>query len=135
MRTLFPTLLRQLQILKVGWVVGLVATTILAGAFPETALAQGSAALRSKSAEADILFAKAGLPDGVRVIVTLKSATKSSQSLPSASTRGSTVVDRSGPLQDGQVATVEQLRIIARHIGANNTKRQRWAAVFGMKRN
>jgi hypothetical protein len=48
----------------------------------------------------------------------------------SASTSASTqpsAAATSGPLGDGQAATVEQAQIIANHLGADATKRQRWA--------
>jgi len=102
---------------------------ILTCALPGQALAQGSAILRSKAADPDSLLAKAARPGGVRVIVTLRGATSGIQSTPpgSASTQQPAAPDTSGPLRDGQVATVEQAQIVATHIGTDDAKRQRWS--------
>src|SRR5262245_31209848 len=109
----------------------LIFTLAILGASATPALAQGSPALRSKTAEVDRVIAKANSPGGVRVIVTLRGATPDSASapLPSASTsiQQPTAPATSGPLGDGQAATLEQTQIIANHLGTDAAKRQRWA--------
>ena len=93
------------------------------------AFAQISSTLRSKATDVDSLVAKASRGDGVRVIVTLRSATPTPESrlLPSTSIQKSPTPDTSGPLGDGQSATVEQLQVLDRYLGVDATKRQRWS--------
>src|SRR5262245_44282002 len=102
----------------------LLALAVLPIASAAQSFAQGSPALLNKTAEADKVIAKANRPEGVRVIVTLRSATAgpASAPMPSASTSASTqqpsAAATSGPLGDGQAATVEQAAIIATHLAA-----------------
>jgi hypothetical protein len=102
----------------------LMMTSVLA---PETALAQSSPLLRSKAVEADDLLAKAADPAGVRVIVTLRGATSGPDPLVSSSTQQPSTLSSAGPLVDGQVATVEQAQLLATHLGADASKRDRWS--------
>ena len=101
---------------------------MLTGPLPGDASAQGSPMLRSKAADADTLVVKAAVPDGVRVIATLRSATAGPSVPPgSSATEQPASPATAGPLRDGQVATVEQAQIVATHIGTDAAKRQRWA--------
>jgi hypothetical protein len=97
----------------------------------DPAFGQGSPALRSKAVNVDNLIAKAGTPDGVRVILTLRGATPDPASAPLPSASASVSVPQppatSGPLGDGQPATLEQVGILARHLGNDVFTRQRWA--------
>ena len=96
---------------------------------PGTALAQMSDALRAKAAsDAPALLAKAVGQGEVRVIVTLSGSTSGSTGpSSSSSTTEPSAAMTAGPLGDGQVATLQQSELIARHIGADASKRQRWA--------
>jgi subtilisin family serine protease len=102
---------------------------MLAGPMSGAALAQGSPVLRSKAVAVDSLLAKAADPEGVRVIVTLNGVTGGDQILPveSSSTQQVSSPTTSGPLRDGQGATVEQAQIVASHLGADDAKRRRWS--------
>lgn len=88
-----------------------------------------SESLRAKAQEVEMLLAKAARPEGVRVIVTLNAAssTPETRSLPSATIDAPASVERSGPLQDGQQATVEQEQLLKKYVGADKGKRSRWA--------
>src|SRR5262249_46598932 len=67
-------------------------------------------------------------PAGVRVIVTLSGATRAApSSLESSSTRRASPADTSGPLRDGQAATAEHAQMLAKYLGTDDTKRQRWS--------
>jgi hypothetical protein len=93
-----------------------------------TAIAQTLPEVRTKAADADDLINKASRPTGVRIILTLASATPGPDvRLPSASIHQPMSRDTSGPLRDGQVATVEQTQLLERHLGADDAKRQRWS--------
>jgi hypothetical protein len=107
----------------------LLSLAILLGTAATPAFAQGSPLLRKKAAEVDRVISKANAPGGVRVIVTLRGATPdpAQQPLPSASALQPSARAVSGPLGDGQPATLEQAAILARHVSSDVTKRQRWA--------
>src|SRR5262245_61571630 len=92
---------------------------MLVGASP--AVAQPSQKLKSKAADAEALVLKAGRPGGVRVVITLNGATPGPDTLPLPSPFVETPAERStaGPMGDGQSATVEQARIIARYLGSD----------------
>lgn len=92
--------------------------------------AQLASAVRSKVANADALLEKARRPEGVRVIVTLRGSTPTpeSRTVPSSSLSKGSIEERSGPLADGQAATVEQLELLNKHMASDAGKRQRWSA-------
>lgn len=109
-------------------VIGLfLALTLTGDVFGQTAAPSES--LRAKAQDADSLAAKAARPEGVRVIVTLNAAspTPATRSLPSAAIDAPDSTERSGPLQDGQPATVEQEQLLRKHVGVDRGKQRRWA--------
>ena len=111
-----------------GWLGMALVVAVLTGAVSMDASAQGSSMLRTKAAEADTLAIKAAGPDGVRVIVTLRGATGAAPIPPgTSSTQQPASPATAGPLNDGQLATLEQAQLLLTHLGSDPAKRQRWA--------